>query len=121
MKLQPDLIRDILIWCEENLSHESVIIANQIKIDRYTSDEIIYHCEILKDAGYILGKPLKSFERRDVVLYHLTLEGHQLLDLVRNENFWNRISNFLEKAGIKPLPIIIQFLETILLAKLGIN
>ena len=50
MKLEPELIKDILIWCEENLPREDNLIsqASDIKIDNFSTYQIVFHAKLLE-------------------------------------------------------------------------
>ena len=50
MKRDMDLVRKILLKIEENDSSDGLV---NLEIDGYTMDEIIYHCQMLKDANMI--------------------------------------------------------------------
>ena len=50
MKRDMDLIREILLECEEQDGTDRMI---QVKIEGHSDEEINYHMVLLKDAGFI--------------------------------------------------------------------
>ena len=97
MKLDPDLIRKILIAYEE-LPYGGG--EDEIEITGYPPDQLHYHQEILEEAGYIkadiqkdIGGSLEIFPER------LTYQGHDFLEASRNDNNWNKTKDIMAKTG----------------------
>lgn len=100
MKRNPDLIRDILEYIEENHNGINYIQSNHIKLDGVNLAEISYHLGLLSDSNMIIAK-----ERRDSgappfwIVYRLTNDGHEFLEAARNETNWNKTKENMTKAG----------------------
>lgn len=61
-----------------------------------------YHCYLLQKRGLIEGRVEfsgDSDEILEVYMTSLTMEGHELLDLIRNETSWSRITSVFKNAG----------------------
>lgn len=84
MTRNDDLVRELLIHIEEN----DRLHASAFEADRKT---ILYHVEILIEAGYVLGQvdSSESGERLAAFIKRLTWEGHEFLDDVRSDTVWN--------------------------------
>ena len=115
MKLEWDLIREILEYVEENGDgvepnttrlKESDFIEKNEKYQKHL--RLWYHYKILFDTDLVYG------EVTEMVRYHgtapvsfsytgLTFEGHQTLEAMRNDTVWNTIKGNVKKAGITGL------------------
>lgn len=114
MKLNPDIIRGILLTVEENCdfdhvweyqrdSFESVHLAER------THDEIIYHIRQCNQSGLITGVHYYD-GGKDVIITDLTPEGHEFLNNIRNESIWK---DTMKKGAGASLPIIIELAKQI--------
>ena len=72
------------------------------EIDDYSLEEIVYHVEIMKDAGlldvdiqWLVGGGLPV-----IYLKRMTWDGHEFLDAARNESIWSQAkAKVLETTG----------------------
>lgn len=97
---------------ENILAHiEGEDIADYVKKELYVVDleisekEYFGHIEILIDAGLIKGcKVLRSPNGRLSSYYFngafITMQGHDLLDAMRDKKVWNRIKSISIKTGV---------------------
>lgn len=98
MKRDMDLIREILLWAEEQPTH--MIQQNPVYRDRSTQ-EIRYHVYLMWQAGLVdIVDPV----REDAPITHATLQGvtwhgHEFLDAIRNDTVWNRAKSELSEKG----------------------
>lgn len=96
MKLDPELIRKILIAYEElPFGGDS-----NIEIDGYTSDQILYHQEILEEAGYIKAI-IETYTNGivDITPIRLTYQGHEFLNASLDDDRWDKVKNIMSKSG----------------------
>lgn len=114
MKLNYDLIKDILETVEENSDGVSrtTTTASSFKTHNEGVQEYLrlnYHYKILFDIGLVVGD---SFEENTishgmipVSFYYtgLTFEGHKTLDAMRNETVWNQIKDTVKQMGASGL------------------
>ena len=56
MVLNHDCVRDLMLFAEENLNMHNYIRCSSLKIDCYTTDELIYAASKLIQANYLEGK-----------------------------------------------------------------
>ncbi len=100
MKLEPDLIREILVWCEDNLPNkEKNYEASELSIKGYTSDQIVYHITLLSESGYIDVLDASAGNQINYFLNRLTMNGHQYLSLLRSKA-WKTAKSLLHEVGV---------------------
>ena len=104
LKRDLDLIREILLLIEES---NRALAVSDIRIPEYTTEEIVFHVELLSDAGYVeLSRP-KYLSRVCYVVQRLTMKGCDYLDSIRDERVWKDTrATVLRTVGSAPLDII---------------
>ncbi len=118
MKLNPDCIRDVLLYVEENTSlKKHVTITEQTSHDllnKYTYDEISYHVRQCELSGY--------FERttHDITgncsISYLSPVGHQFLSNIRSDSVWHNVKEVSKKVGSNSLQAISQIASAVITA-----
>ncbi len=114
MKLNPDCIRDILLYLEENLKIEndsfSSISLNTLQnnLTQYSKEDIFYSVYNLREIHYIEGTFLGADNLKMYVCHidNITYAGHQFLGTVRPETVWNQTKSIIKKVGIHTLGFI---------------
>lgn len=113
MKLDYDLIKDILEKIESGDGFTPhVISANSYKDDETKFKEeylkLAYHYKLLISEGLIdakildahfLGAPIPI----EIRCTSLTMQGHKVLEGIRNESLWNKIKGTAKAMGIEGL------------------
>lgn len=99
-----NLIRQILLAaedCTEVVIPESALF--ELKTDEWTEDKIRYHCFLIVDGGFAYGRPvldalsIHGGQFREIhavaqqTLLHLSWEGHELAQTIRDEGVWNKV------------------------------
>ena len=104
MKRDMDLVREILIYVEENANDRSFLHAPQVKDGAEVSEnEMNYHIKLLSEANLIHTKKTYS----GWLIYSLTWEGHDFLDAAKNEGVWKRVQKTVsEKGGSLPFDVV---------------
>lgn len=98
MKLNKDLLRDILLYVEANQSSSfDDISSDQITEhfkNKYSFDEIYYHSQKLQEAGFIKFQPYMgpSFS-----IEAITYNGHEFLDNIRDDGVWKETKSVASK------------------------
>ena len=118
MRLNPDLIRDILFFVEEHTGYNKpVSIARNIsELDfplnkAYSPEEILYHIELCKEYGYI-KTTWTGVEY--ILINRLSVSGHELLENIRQENNWNQTKTIAKQAGSISLDVISNIASNII-------
>ena len=100
MKRDLSLIREILLAVEAGgISTHIFISRPKPPLDQWTSGEIAYHVQLMKQAGLLpenTSIPI-GMSRADV--FGLTWEGHDYLDTIRDPEVWKKTKATAEKAG----------------------
>lgn len=96
MKLDPDLVRAILITYEEL----PFMGGKNIQIEGYSKEDLIYHQELLEEAGFIKAK-INRYDNGGGSVYarRLTYKGHEFLNASRDEGRWKTVRDALNKSG----------------------
>lgn len=109
MKRDMELCRKILFAIEEK--YVSTAIYN-LQIDGYNTEEVAYHCTLLKEAGLI--KDCKIIYASGCIVSigvsSLTWEGHDFLDKIREDTVWNKTKGFIKD---KALPMTLDVIKEI--------
>jgi hypothetical protein len=139
MKLDPDLFRNLLLYFESVLPEQTPNLwASEIDSPKYSSMEVIYHVGLLADCGYIFatpihkvdvgsGKGVLAYERLlarhspnfppddDYFIERLTYDGHQFIELTKNETIWKKYREIAKSLGIEAIkqaiPIILDVVK----------
>ncbi len=94
MKRDMDLCRKILFAIEEDESGRPI---SDLKIEDYSAKEIMYHCELLYQEGFLQG--YKKYFGDQFSVGSLTWEGHDFLDKIREDTVWNKIKEVITQKG----------------------
>lgn len=103
MKLNPDLIRDILLTVEEKCDFDNGMeyLVNQNHFDllkKYPHDEITYHIRQCDDNELICG--VHYYENgQNIIIRDLTPRGHEFISNIRDSGNWYRIKNHAKSIG----------------------
>lgn len=115
MKRDMELVRKILLYIEENYKSNPI---RHIDIDGYSDKEIIYHCELLDDAGY-----LNEFEEipwtggvNGITIKGLSWYGHEFLDTIRNDTVWSKTKETITKNGLSATVEVVKNVATEILS-----
>lgn len=109
MKRDMELCRKILFAIEERYVDAAIY---NLKIEGYSQEEISYNSGLLFDAGLISA--YKS-QNADNHLYmfavgHLTWEGHDFLDKIREDTIWNKTKKVIKD---KLLPMTLDIIKEV--------
>ena len=99
MKLNHDCVRAIMIFVEENLHYGLYINVNDVKIDGYSHEEILYAADKLLEAEYLKGNYRNYIDGSEpsINITSLTWSGHQFLDNIRDDGVWKDTKKILSK------------------------
>ena len=94
MKLDPDLVRQILLKVEEFPFDGSF---HDVEIEGRMENEISYHVMLLHEAGLIEALDLSSHDGVCWKAKRLTYNGHQFLDAARSDTVWQKAKSWTLK------------------------
>lgn len=127
MNLNPDSVRAVLLYLEENLKlgeHlTSIQIANGILKENGIvcgdNDEIVYAIKQLNDNYMIDAKPLyKRISNTSFFVFDITPRGHEFLNNIRDDGIWKTTKEQSKKVGTTALSILSQIATTIITQKI---
>lgn len=109
MKRDFNLIRDIMLLIEAQ--YKDVVIFG-FKVDGHDLSEVAYHCQLLKDAGFISEyKSVFADGKIQIIgVGGLTWEGCDYLDKVRDNTIWEKTKQTIKKKG---LPLLIDTIKSV--------
>jgi len=114
-----DLIRKILINLEQEDQYPERSYG-KIEIRKSFPDEerekVNYHIDLLNQAGLIHQRYTPEYR----VVYGLTWQGHDFLDLMKKDKVWEKAKDQMKKTGGMAFEVLVKVLiETATKAALG--
>lgn len=119
MRLNPDCIRDILFYIEENTDYQNWTdfprspqnFNIKLKND-YPANEILYHLELCEEYGYIITTNSQSIGA--IQVKRLSVLGHEFLENIRQDTNWNKTKEISQKVGASSLNFISQIASNVI-------
>ncbi len=121
MKLEPELIREILLFAEAIPAGEYRDIP---ALEEYDQMTVNCHARHLREAGYLEGHITEDHTGRPVCcrITDLSWKGHEFLNLARNNEGWAWAKKTLtDKAISVSVSVLTRALESYALLQLGIK
>jgi hypothetical protein len=121
MKLNPECIRAIMLYLEENLTMNSDLEINEISVFdlprkiNFSIEEIANTLLVLDDAGFIVcyrNDGDDAIVALDV--YRITYTGYQFLESVRSDTVWKKVQKISGNVGSFSLNVISQIATSVL-------
>lgn len=112
MKRDLDLIRNIMIYLEENLQPSKEINATDLPFYNRNDDEdyqlMSEHLKLIIENGYIevIKTPMGGFTL--FFITRITTQGHDFLDALRNEKVWNQVKEKTLSVGGYTLSLLVD-------------
>ncbi|QOZ66816.1 MULTISPECIES: DUF2513 domain-containing protein [Bradyrhizobium] len=126
MKLEVDLVRQLLLHIEEHATRP-ISDLDSIKIDGWTEDQIGYHVVQLKDAGFIEASISSVPDNENPDLVHviysvrrLTYKGHEFVETVRDDTIWRKVKKKGKAIGAMTLPALVNIGAGIIKSQIGL-
>lgn len=121
MKLNPECIRTVMLYLEENLTMNSDLEVNEISVFdlpqkiKFSIEEIANTLLALDDAGFIVcywDNGDGAITALDV--YRITYAGYQFLESVRSDTVWKKVKKVSNNVGSFSLNVISQIAASVL-------
>lgn len=115
MRLNPDCVRDVLLFLEENLQLspelEYIPVSMRTIADavHYPLPEVVNTLVLLEEADFL--NAMTDYSNGKILIYdvwRLTYDGHQFLDTIRPKTVWEKVSGACSSAGLYSLDFIKQ-------------
>lgn len=111
MKRNIDLIRQILLYCEDKNPDRVYTdeLADALDVDFET---VSYHIQLLDDCGYIQTDAMHAMGTLmpDFIIYRITSYGHDYLDAVRDDGVYKETK---KKLGSKFTSITLDVVKLV--------
>lgn len=127
MKLDPDCVRDLMLFCEEHTyikteeigrytaARYHVLYVNSMRhippLNKYDTGALIYHIIQLSESGYLATDfrfdPVENFRHNALpAIYYVTPKGHEFIASIVGKAQWDNISKILRSLGSVSLTVI---------------
>ena len=121
MKLNPDCIRAVLFYLEENLSISSDLEIKEISVfdlDKnleYPINELANTLLVLDDAGFIVAARDNGSDCiNELDVCRITYDGYQFIETIRPEPAWKKVKSVCGKIGSFSTNVIVQVASNVL-------
>ena len=115
MRLNPDCIRDILLYVEKNTTYEYPFISAEDLISRlkqYDRDTINYHIKIVHEGNLIDTVNYRNNLPLDIS--SLSWKGHEYIDTIRDDRIWEKLKDSTKDIASVSLPLLIKLAEDVI-------
>ena len=120
MKLDYNCVRNILLTVESLEYGETLCNKNFLSFELskdYSKEQMEYTVLRLSESGYI---PITSATEMIGGLIY-SIEGHQYLDCIRNQNVWDEVLKKVSGFGNVPFRILTETAFTLIRLKFGLS
>ncbi len=111
MKRDLDLIRTIMMYLEHNLEYGQNIDNNELcrilQDEENSIKKVCYHLGLIREANWLTTN--KSANNTTFMIMGITNDGHDFLDVIREQSTWEIIKSKAIKAGGYTLPMLVEF------------
>lgn len=108
MKLNPDCIRDVLLYVEGNTSLQEFVYVGPDEIPSelscYSPDEVMYHIK-QAELSRLIDTASWDLDGGCIIKYLLP-EGHQFLSNIHEENNWKKTKEIAKAVGSNSLDVL---------------
>lgn len=103
MRLNPDCIRDLILWIEENVNNRPKVITltdfqDSITFKKYDYETLLYHFRYISADNYTTNMKFMD-DGGMMVISSLTPKGHEFAESIHNESNWAKIKEGANKVG----------------------
>lgn len=111
MKRDMELCRLILLEMEQN-DRLDITDINDMELKGYTLDQIIYHCRLLYEHGFIKECVISCVLGKVVtfIVEGLSWEAHDFIASIREDTIWNKTKDVITQKG---LPMAIDVVKEV--------
>lgn len=108
MKLDLDLMRNILLLVEDKASFSKRLNLEDFLQICPNKDKVVEHLYLLEKEGFIEGDSFYADnECYEFIVIRISMKAHEYLSTIRNETIWNKTKEKLaDIGGNAPLAII---------------
>ncbi|HRF02833.1 MAG TPA: DUF2513 domain-containing protein [Pirellulaceae bacterium] len=104
-----DLVRAIALFVE---SMSDARMASGMRLPGFSEAEVIYHVQLMAEAGLLLLGSAASEVPGDKLVVRLTWAGHEFVDMARDDKTWkattSRVASTVASVGMDVLKTLLQ-------------
>lgn len=114
MQRNMDLVRMILMRLENSPSGRA---PRDLGITSFPGEQIGYHAHIMMQEGLIQGVDVTTMDSAgpEAIPTSMTWNGHEFLDLARDQERWNRAKAIIGKVGGAPISVWMKVLTDLMM------
>jgi hypothetical protein len=98
MKRDMDLVREILLFVEQQIPYGENAPQVEVVVSGHTEAEIDYHVGLLQEAGLL--DAIDTREGQGWIVNRLTWSGHEFLDASRSSKLWEEAKSIFRRKSI---------------------
>ncbi|MCI4129439.1 DUF2513 domain-containing protein [Bacillus haynesii] len=125
MKLNHEVVRNILLTVEESLSYNQKVDVQDLAkfplLENYDINDVKYTVRKLHEAGFlnisVSGTRLMEWVEVESLTYH----GHEFLDNIRESGIWAETKKLASKIGGGSVSILAEIASSVIKSKLGLS
>lgn len=122
MMLNKDLIREILLAVEADAEPEGLIV---LEMNNFSAKMISYHVRWLDEAGLLDALDTGGMNYFKWQPTRLTYEGHEFVNIIRDDEIWELIKTGAEKVSSTSLDLMLElgkiYSKQVLKVRIGIE
>lgn len=106
MRLNPDCIREVLTYIEENQTYVNGSLHRLYdsdicnEITNFSRDDVRYSIKQLSNSGMLDSEILKTSADSYIIhIFDITPSGHEFLSNIRTDKVWNQTKKVANKIG----------------------
>ncbi|EGQ1307255.1 DUF2513 domain-containing protein [Staphylococcus pseudintermedius] len=125
MELKYELVREVLLIVQNKKNMRDYLsledITSEVDIEKYTKDDVEYTILKTTEANLLDSQHIFGFDSSQYLIGHLTFEGHEFLNSVKDKDVWEETKKRASKVESLTLPVLQQLAVSVLNQYLGIN
>lgn len=122
MRIKADLVRDILVFVEDNTDMTHWVSGNELSdAIRYDDGDIIYHVRYLAEAGYIKTDRGVEIDDDKYAIIDLTPIGHKFTEEIRSNSTWKKVKTTAKSVGAFSLETLQKIAVQVISAQIMMN
>lgn len=110
MKLNPDCIRDILLFLENETTHNCKVKVKSYNLTEslasYDFQELLYHIRQCDLDGFLLG--VEPLGNKGYLIKDVTPKAHEFLGNIHDDTKWNTVKAHAKASGTYTLKTIFE-------------
>mgnify|MGYP000900219862 CR=1 FL=1 len=108
MRIDPDLVRKIIIYVEDNATVEYGVNSDEIsnKLTDYSHQTLLYHLRYMDKCDFFEG--VSETLDGDVEIEDLTPKGHEFAETIRSDTIWNKTKEKANSLGLLTVKALYQ-------------